>query len=110
VFKIIFYEYLYLKIATHRVTLVDKYSASDGDLFPQGFRVPGLGKIIGTCSWRGIVGVSGSLPFVDGTGLRIPQFTSLSMDGKWIIEGKGAQPDIVVEIDLLEEFNGEISG
>lgn len=90
-----------------KVTLIDKYSASDGDLFPHGFRALGLGTIIGTRSWGGIVGISGSLPFVDGTDLRIPQFTSLSMDGEWIIEGKGVKPDIVVENDPWEEFNGE---
>ncbi len=90
-----------------KVTLIDKYSASDGDLFPHGFRALGLGTIIGTRSWGGIVGITGSLPFVDGTDLRIPQFTSLSMDGEWIIEGKGVKPDIVVENDPWKEFNGE---
>ncbi len=89
------------------VTLMDKYSASDGDLFPYGFRELGLGTIIGTRSWGGIVGITGSLPFIDGTDLRIPQFTSLSMDGKWIIEGKGVLPDIEVENDPYKEFMGE---
>lgn len=89
------------------VTLIDKYSASDGDLFPYGFRKLGLGTLIGTRSWGGIVGITGSLPFIDGTDLRIPQFTSLSMDGKWIIEGEGVSPDIEVENDPYKEFMGE---
>ncbi len=89
------------------VTLVDKYSASDGDLFPYGFRQLGLGTLIGTRTWGGIVGISGSLPFIDGTDLRIPQFTSLSMDGKWMIEGEGVMPDIEVENDPFKEFTGE---
>lgn len=90
-----------------KVALIDKYSASDGDLFAHGFRAMGIGKTIGTRTWGGIVGITGSLPFVDGTSLRIPQFTSLSMDGEWIIEGKGVKPDIVVENDPWKEFNGE---
>lgn len=89
------------------VTLIDKYSASDGDLFPHGFRALGLGKLIGTRSWGGIVGITGSLPFVDGTDLRIPQFTSLSMNGNWMIEGEGVSPDIEVENDPYKEFMGE---
>jgi tricorn protease len=89
------------------VTLIDKYSASDGDLFPYGFRALGLGKLIGTRSWGGIVGITGSLPFIDGTQLRIPQFTSLSVDGNWMIEGKGVTPDIEVENDPYKEFMGE---
>ncbi|MFW6203239.1 MAG: S41 family peptidase, partial [Marinilabilia sp.] len=90
-----------------KVALIDKYSASDGDLFAHGFRELGIGTTIGTRTWGGIVGISGSLPFVDGTDLRIPQFTSLSMDGEWMIEGVGVEPDIKVENDPWKEFNGE---
>jgi tricorn protease len=39
--------------------------------------------------------------------MRIPQFTSLSMDGNWMIEGVGVTPDITVENDPWKEFNGE---
>jgi tricorn protease len=90
-----------------KVALVDKYSASDGDLFAHGFKALGIGTTIGTRTWGGIVGISGSLPFVDGTDMRIPQFTSLSMDGNWMIEGVGVTPDIIVENDPWKEFNGE---
>ncbi len=90
-----------------KVTLIDKYSASDGDLFPYGFREMGLGTIVGTRSWGGVVGITGSLPFVDGTDLRIPQFTSISMDGNWMIEGVGVEPDIMIENDPYKEFIGE---
>lgn len=90
-----------------KVALIDKYSASDGDLFAHGFKALGIGKTIGTRTWGGIVGITGSLPFVDGTDLRIPQFTSISMDGNWMIEGVGVEPDIVVENDPWKEFKGE---
>lgn len=90
-----------------KVALVDKYSASDGDLFAFGFKEMGIGTTIGTRTWGGIVGISGSLPFVDGTDLRIPQFTSLTLDGKWMIEGVGVTPDIEIENDPWKEFSGE---
>jgi tricorn protease len=90
-----------------KITLIDKYSASDGDLFPYGFRELGLGKLVGTRSWGGIVGITGSLPFIDGTDLRIPQFTSVSMQGKWMVEGIGVSPDVEIENDPYKEFTGE---
>lgn len=90
-----------------KVALIDKYSASDGDLFAFGFRELGLGKLIGTKTWGGIVGITGPLPFIDGTDLRVPQFTSLSMEGEWMIEGEGVAPDIEVENDPYKEFMGE---
>ncbi|MCK5847249.1 MAG: PD40 domain-containing protein, partial [Bacteroidales bacterium] len=63
------------------VLLVNGYSASDGDLFPYSFRKHGLGKIIGTRTWGGVVGIRGSLPFIDGGTLSKPEFASYSADG-----------------------------
>lgn len=90
-----------------KVCLIDKYSSSDGDLFPYGFRKLGLGKLIGTRSWGGIVGISGSRSFVDGQDMRTPFFTSYSTDGEWIIEGHGVDPDIVVDINPFEDYLGK---
>ena len=90
-----------------KVCLIDKYSSSDGDLFPYGFRQLGLGKLIGTRSWGGIVGISGSRQFVDGQDMRTPFFTSYSTDGEWIIEGHGVDPDIVVDINPFEDWQGK---
>jgi tricorn protease len=91
-----------------QVTLLNEYSASDGDLFPYRFREKGLGKLIGKRSWGGVVGISGSLPFTDGGDLRKPEFAPYAKDGKsWIIEGRGVDPDIVVDNDPAREFRGE---
>jgi tricorn protease len=91
-----------------KVCLINKYSASDGDLFPWGFRALGLGKLIGTRTWGGIVGISGSLPFIDGTDMRVPFFTSFDpKTGEWIIENHGVDPDILVDNDPIKEWAGE---
>ncbi|MDR0348865.1 MAG: PDZ domain-containing protein [Tannerella sp.] len=91
-----------------KVCLINKYSASDGDLFPWGFRALGLGKLIGTRTWGGIVGISSSLPFVDGTDIRVPFFTSYDVKtGNWIIENYGVAPDIHIDNDPVKEWNGE---
>ena len=91
-----------------KVCLINKYSASDGDLFPWGFRALGLGKLIGVRTWGGIVGISGPLPYLDGTDIRVPFFTSYDpKTGDWIIENHGVDPDIVVDNDPIKEWNGE---
>jgi len=91
-----------------KVTLLNEYSASDGDLFPYRFRAAGLGQLIGKRSWGGTVGITASLPFVDGGDLRRPEFAPFTPDGKtWAIEGHGVDPDIIVDNDPAREFKGE---
>jgi len=90
-----------------KVLLIDNYSASDGDLFPYGFKKHQLGTVIGKRTWGGVVGIRGSLPFVDGADLRKPEFASYSADeSKWIIEGYGVEPDIEVDNDPAREYEG----
>jgi tricorn protease len=90
------------------VTLMNEFSASDGDIFPFRFKTNNLGKLIGKRSWGGVVGIRGSLPFVDGGILNRPEFAPYSKDGKeWLIEGTGVEPDIVVDNDPVKEFRGE---
>ncbi len=90
-----------------KVLLLDRYSASDGDLFPYGFKRLGIGTTIGTRSWGGVVGISGSLPFVDGGDLRKPEFASFSSEtSDWIIEGHGVDPDIYIDNDPYKEYMG----
>lgn len=90
-----------------KVCLIDKYSASDGDLFPHQFKKLGLGPLIGTTSWGGVVGIRGSLPFIDGGTLSKPEFAPYDIHGEeWIIEGRGVEPDIYVENDPAQEFDG----
>ncbi|NUM80283.1 PDZ domain-containing protein, partial [bacterium] len=89
------------------VCLLNEYSASDGDLFPYRFRKYKLGKLIGKRSWGGVVGIRGTLPFVDGGFLNKPEFASYDTEGKtWIIEGHGVDPDIVVDNDPFKEMAG----
>ena len=90
-----------------KVCLLNEFSASDGDLFPYRFRHYKLGKLIGKRSWGGVIGIRGSLPFLDGGSLNKPEFASYDIEGKkWIIENHGVDPDIVVDNDPYEEFRG----
>ena len=63
--------------------------------------------MIGTRSWGGVVGIRGSLPFIDGGDLRRPEFAPFDENGNWVIEGFGVEPDIVIENDPAKEYAGE---
>jgi tricorn protease len=89
-----------------KVLLVNKYSASDGDLFPWSFKENKIGPVIGTRSWGGIVGISGSLPYMDGTDIRVPFFTNYDTSGNWIVENHGVDPDILIDNDPIKEAAG----
>jgi tricorn protease len=88
--------------------LIDNYSASDGDLFPYQFKKLKIGKAIGKRTWGGVVGIRGSLPFIDGGQLMRPEFAPFDTEGKnWIIEGYGVDPDIELDNDPAKEYAGE---
>ena len=89
-----------------KVLLFNKYSASDGDLFPYQFKKHKIGTTIGTRSWGGVVGIRGSLPFIDGGSLTRPEFAPFDENGNWVIEGYGVDPDIVIDNDPAREFEG----
>ncbi|MFN4880996.1 MAG: PDZ domain-containing protein [Bacteroidota bacterium] len=88
-----------------KALLLDHYSASDGDIFPYRFKKYQLGKTIGTRSWGGVVGIRGTLPFIDGGILNRPEFAPYLADG-FVIEGYGVDPDIVIENDPAREYAG----
>jgi len=90
-----------------KVMILDNYSASDGDLFPYQFKTLKMGKLIGLRSWGGVVGIRGSLPFIDGGDLRKPEFATYARDGsQFVVEGIGVEPDIVVDNDPAMEYEG----
>ena len=91
-----------------KICLIDHYSASDGDLFPYQFKQLNLGKLVGTRTWGGVIGIRGSLPFIDGGELRKPEFANYDFkENKWAMEGVGVEPDVWVENDPAKEYAGE---
>jgi len=83
----------------HMACLINEGSSSDGDIFPAMFKQAGMGPLIGKRTWGGVVGISGRGPLIDGGQIFVPEAGSASIDGDWIIEGHGVDPDIVVEND-----------
>ncbi len=86
-----------------KAMLINGYSSSGGDAFPYFFRKTGEGKLIGTRTWGGLVGISGNARLVDGGYISVPRFGIYDEDGQWIIEGIGVYPDIEV-VDRPDEL------
>jgi C-terminal processing protease CtpA/Prc len=66
----------------------------------------GLGPLIGTRTWGGVVGINDHGPMIDGGQIFVPEAGSVSLEGQWIIEGHGVDPDIVVENDVKSVLDG----
>jgi tricorn protease len=75
--------------------LINEYSASDSEIFPNGFREFGLGKIVGVPTYGGVIGTV-DITLVDGTRFRIPRTGWSTLQGK-NLENWGVPPDILVE-------------
>jgi len=89
-----------------KICLIDEFSASDGDIFPYRFRQMNLGKLVGKRTWGGVVGIRGTLPLLDGGFLNKPEFATYGLEGQWIIEGHGVEPDIYVDNHPGKEYEG----
>jgi len=86
-----------------KVMLINGYSSSGGDAFPYYFKKMGLGKLIGTRTWGGLVGISGNARLVDGGYISVPRFGIFDENSEWVVEGIGVYPDIEV-IDRPEQL------
>jgi tricorn protease len=76
--------------------LANGLSGSGGDMFPWLFKHHKLGKLIGTRTWGGLVGITGTPGLIDGGGITVPTFGFYKNDGTWGIEGHGVDPDITI--------------
>ncbi len=91
----------------HMVVLVDEWTASDGEAFAEGFRRLGLGKVIGTRTWGGQIWLSRSNRLVDDGIVTAAETGVYGPEGKWLIEGHGVDPDLMVDNLPHATFNGE---
>lgn len=82
-----------------KVMLINGWSGSGGDAFPDYFRKSGTGPLIGTRTWGGLIGISGAPGLIDGGSVTVPTFRMYDVDGTWFKEGHGVDPDINVVED-----------
>jgi tricorn protease len=80
----------------HKCVLINEHAGSDGDIFPDSFRVLGLGPLIGVRTWGGVVGIRTDKPFIDGGMSSQPEFAWWDAKRGWSLENVGVPPDIEV--------------
>jgi tricorn protease len=88
------------------VALTNEYAGSDGDIFSHAFKMHGLGPLIGTRTWGGVIGIWPQQSLVDGTITTQPEFSNWFEDVGWDVENYGTDPDIRVTISPQDHAAG----
>ena len=78
------------------VTVADEFAGSDGDIVTAAIRLLGLGPVVGTRTWGGVIGIEGYQELVDGTSITVPQYAFSFVDYGWSVENYGVDPDVEV--------------
>lgn len=82
-----------------KVMLMDQDAGSGGDYLPYSFRRRGIGPLIGTRTWGGLIGISANPALIDGGFLVVPFFRFFTPEGEWTVENEGVAPDIESQLD-----------
>ena len=80
-----------------KVMLINQNSGSGGDAMPWYFRKAGVGKLVGTKTWGGLVGIGGFPSLLDGGSVTAPRYAIYGLNGDWEVENRGITPDVAVE-------------
>lgn len=86
------------------IVLVNEQSLSDAEVTSAGFKELGLGKIVGTETYRWIIFTSGAR-LVDGSFYRLPSWGCYSLNGE-NLEKTGVTPDVYVKETFKDRLNG----
>ena len=79
------------------VTLCNEHAGSDGDIFAHGFKLMGIGPLVGTRTWGGVIGIWPRTLLVDGTETTQPEYSFWFRDVGWGVENHGTDPNVEVD-------------
>jgi tricorn protease len=82
-----------------KTMIINEMSGSGGDALPWMFKQDGIGPLVGTRTWGGLVGIYGYPPLMDGGYVTAPRVAIYGLHGAWEVENQGIAPDIEVEND-----------
>jgi len=91
----------------HLVVLADQYTYSDGEAFTAAIKALKLAPVIGKQTTGAGVWLTGRNRQSDNGIARVAEFPQFAMDGRWIVEGHGVEPNIEVDNLPHETFNGK---
>ncbi len=81
-----------------KAMIVNMFAGSGGDALPWYFRRAGIGPLVGTTTWGGLIGIYNYPQLMDGGGVTAPRLAFYNPEGEWDVENHGVHPDIEVEL------------
>jgi len=84
-------------VAGKIVAVTNEYAGSDGDIFSHSFKALKIGKLIGTRTWGGVVGINPLRKLIDGTEVTQPEYSFWFREIGFGVENYGVDPDVEVE-------------
>ena len=82
-----------------KTMVTNEMSGSGGDALPWMFRQDGVGPLVGTRTWGGLVGIYNYPRLMDGGFVTAPRVAIYGLHGQWEVENHGVAPDVEVEND-----------
>lgn len=78
------------------VAVADEFSGSDGDIVNAAIKALGIGPVVGTRTWGGVIGIDSRYSLVDGTLVTQPKYAFWFESYGWGVENHGVDPDVEV--------------
>ncbi|MFE5185564.1 S41 family peptidase [Streptomyces sp. NPDC056628] len=78
------------------VAVANEFSGSDGDIVNAAIKALGLGPVVGTRTWGGVIGIDSRYHLVDGTLVTQPKYAIWLEGYGWDVENHGVDPDVEV--------------
>jgi tricorn protease len=80
------------------ITITDENAGSDGDIVTAMIQEHGLGPVVGTRSWGGVIGIEPGTKLVDGSTVTQPRHAIWIVNRRWSVENHGVDPDVEVPV------------
>ncbi|MFF4796913.1 S41 family peptidase [Streptomyces sp. NPDC001351] len=78
------------------VAVANEFSGSDGDIVNAAIKALGIGPVVGTRTWGGVIGIDSRYRLVDGTLITQPKYAFWLEGYGWDVENRGVDPDMEV--------------
>ncbi|MEV0595404.1 S41 family peptidase [Nonomuraea cavernae] len=88
------------------VAVTDEFAGSDGDIVSVGIKNRGIGPLVGTRTWGGVIGIDSRYSLVDGTVVTQPRYSYWLEGQGWGVENYGVDPDVEVVMTPQDRVGG----
>ncbi|MFD9909815.1 S41 family peptidase [Streptomyces sp. NPDC059063] len=88
------------------VAVANEFSGSDGDIVNAAIKALGIGPVVGTRTWGGVVGIDSRYHLVDGTLVTQPKYGFWLEGPGWGVENHGVEPDVEVVVTPEDHVAG----